>query len=167
LQPSSHVLGKHTQSDRGKVVDGESRVLRVVFGEDTRQCRLQVRFLEPRSHLFDSHLLHDFLHEDLDEDSARRRRFLLVHVDEVKDSPRYSIGSQEMAEESTDIPQFVGFVTMNGVVVFGKSLLEVVTPHSTDFAESFTDEAVKLGVRSLLRTTFNNHVTELNLHNND
>lgn len=84
-------------------------------------------------------------------------------MDNMKDRPGYSIRGEEMSEESSDITQFVGFVPMDGVVVFRKRLLEVVTPNPTDLAESFTDETVELRVRTLLRTTFNDHVTELDL----
>jgi hypothetical protein len=41
--------------------------------------------------------------------------------------------------------------------------LEIVGPDSIQFAESFTDQAEELGVRSLLRTTFDYHVTEFRL----
>lgn len=68
-----------------------------------------------------------------------------------------------MSEESSNVPQFVSFVSVDGIIVFGERLLEVVTPNSADFAEPFTDEAVELGVRALLRATFDYHVAKFDL----
>lgn len=68
-----------------------------------------------------------------------------------------------MAEETTNITELVGLISMNGVVIFLECFLECVCPDSMKFAESLADETVKVGVRSFLRTTFDNHITEFNL----
>lgn len=68
-----------------------------------------------------------------------------------------------MAEETTNITELVGLISMNSVVIFLECFLECVCPDSMKFAESLADETVKVGVRSFLRTTFDNHITEFNL----
>ena len=42
--------------------------------------------------------------------------------------PADSVSSQDMAKEASDIPQFVGLISVDGVVVFGEGLLEKVCP---------------------------------------
>lgn len=68
-----------------------------------------------------------------------------------------------MAEETTDITELVGLISMNGVVILLECFLECVGPDSMKFAESLADETVKIRVRSFLRTAFDNHITEFNL----
>ena len=81
----------------------------------------------------------------------------------MKNGPRDSIRGEEMPEKSSNVPQFVGFISVDGIIVFGERLLEVVTPNSADFAEPFADEAVELRVRALLRATFDYHVAKFDL----
>lgn len=63
-----------------------------------------------------------------------------------------------MTEESGDVAETVGFVTVNGLVVGGKRLFEILAPNSVEFAESFANEAVEVRVRAFLGTTLNDHV---------
>jgi hypothetical protein len=62
-----------------------------------------------------------------------------------------------MTEELSDVAEFVGFITMNSIVVFGKSGLEQVGPKTVDLGKSFSDQTVELGVCSFLGTTFDDH----------
>ena len=62
-----------------------------------------------------------------------------------------------MAEESGNIPQAVGLVAVNGIVIFGKRSFEKISPHAVDLCEPFTDETVKLRVGFLLRATLHDH----------
>ena len=74
--------------------------------------------------MVDPHLLDHLLHHDLDEDSGRRRRFLLIHVNHVEHCPGDTVRCEEVAKESTDVSQLVGLVSVDRVVVRRKGFLE-------------------------------------------
>ena len=57
----------------------------------------------------------------------------------MKDCPRYTVRCEEVTKESTNVSKLVGFVSMNGVVVFLECFLEVFRPNSIEFTESFSD----------------------------
>jgi hypothetical protein len=69
LQPRAHLLRDGSKTDLRKVVDGETRVARVVHRKHARKRRLQVRELEALDQLLESNLLLDLVEEDLDEDT--------------------------------------------------------------------------------------------------
>lgn len=50
---------------------------------------------------------------------------------------------------------------MDGVEVGRKRFLKGFTPHSVEFAEPFPNKTVEAGVGTLLRTTLDDHVAEL------
>ena len=68
-----------------------------------------------------------------------------------------------MTKETTDIAEFVGLISMDGVVVCSECFLEVVRPYPIQFTESLADETVEVVVRPLLRTTFDNHFAHFDL----
>lgn len=68
-----------------------------------------------------------------------------------------------MAKETANVTQLVGFISMNGIVILLKRFLECIGPNSVKLAESLADETVKVGICSFLGTTFDNHITKLNL----
>jgi hypothetical protein len=68
-----------------------------------------------------------------------------------------------VSKQSTDVSQLVGFVSMDRFVIVSKRLLERIGPHAVELAESLSDQSVELGVRSFLRTTLDDHVTQFNL----
>ena len=68
-----------------------------------------------------------------------------------------------MAEETRNVTKAIGFVTVNRFVVLSEGLFEAIGPDTIQFAETFTDESIELGVRSLLRTTLDNHLDQFNL----
>ena len=158
-----HLLCNRTQTNRREVVDGEPRVLGVVEREHVLERSLHAGLSEPLRQLLHSQLLRHLLEQDLDEDTTRRGGFVLVHVDDVEDSPRDSVRRDEVTEEATDVSKSVGLVSMDGVVVVGEGLFEGVAPDSIDLAESFSDETVEGGVRPFLGATLDDHVTELDL----
>jgi hypothetical protein len=161
-----HLLRDRTQPDGRKVVDREPRVLRVVDREHVLVRALHGRLPEPRRQLLDSQLLRHLLQEDLDKDSARTRRLLLVHVNDVEDAPGDAVRREEVAEEAADVPEPVRLVSVNGLVVVGKSELEGFAPDPVDLAEALADKAVERGVGSFLRATLDDHVGELDLKMN-
>ena len=52
---------------------------------------------------------------------------------------------------------------MDGSIVVIEGLFAGVGPYAVELAESFADEAVEVRIRTFLRTTFDDHVDELNL----
>lgn len=72
-----------------------------------------------------------------------------------------------MPEETRNVAQSVGLVSMDGVIVVGKSFFEVLGPHTIELAESLANQPVELRIRSLLRATLHNHVAELDLVKGD
>ena len=70
-----------------------------------------------------------------------------------------------MPEKTRNIAQAVGFVPMDGGIVVIESLFEGVGPYAVELAESFAYEAVEVGVGTLLRATFDDHVHQFDLGN--
>ena len=69
LKVTSHVLRHLTETDRGEIVNCESRILRVIHRKHTGEGRSKIGYLEPLYEFAHPHLLHHLLHEDLDEDT--------------------------------------------------------------------------------------------------
>lgn len=62
-----------------------------------------------------------------------------------------------MAEEACDVPQTVGLIPMNGIVIFGKRLLEEIGPEAVELCKALTNKPKELGVGLLLRAAFHQH----------
>lgn len=75
-----------------------------------------------------------------------------------KAAPTDAVGCDYGAEETRNVAQPVGFVTMNRVVVVVEALLEETTPHAVQLAQTLSDVPVEFAVRSLLRATLDDHV---------
>lgn len=163
LQVCPHLLCQLAETDRGEVVDGETRVLRVVHWEHARKGRSQVGNLEPLDHSVHTHLLHHLLHDYLDEDSGRGRCLLFVHVDDVEYRPGDSVRGEQVTEESTNVSQFVRLVPMDRVEVLGEGLLEIVRPDPVQFTKSLSDQSVEIVIGAFLRTTLDYHVAHFDL----
>lgn len=146
LQVRPHFFGDLAHPDRSEVVDGKSRVLRVVHGKETSESRGEIRDSESLGNLGETHLLDHLLHHDLDEDTGRRRCLVLVEVDRVQNGPGDGVGRQKVTEEPADIPQLVRLITMNRVKVFGKRFLEIVGPNTIQLAETLANQAVEVRV---------------------
>jgi len=57
----------------------------------------------------------------------------------MKDSPGNTIRCEEVTKESTNVSKLVGLVSMDRIVVFLESFLEIFRPDSVEFTESFSD----------------------------
>lgn len=82
-----HLLRDRTQPDRREVVDREPRVLGVVEREHVLERSLHAGLSKPLRQLLHSQLLRHLLEQNLDEDTTGRGGLVLVHVDDVEDSP--------------------------------------------------------------------------------
>ena len=87
LQVLTHLFGDSTQTDGGKVVDSEARVLGVVHGEHRTARYLHLGVLEPLGDCLQTHAFSDFIEEDFDEDTRARCRIFLGKLDAVEDGP--------------------------------------------------------------------------------
>ena len=163
LQMLTHFLRDSTQTNAREVVDRETSVLRVVHREHSATGHLDLGVLEPLRDGFETHALRHFIEQDLDEDTGTRGRILFGEPDAVEDIPGDSVGRKEVTEEPRDIPETICLVAMDGLVVLAECLLKAVKPDAVQPAEAFANEAVERRVRTLLRATLDNHVTELNL----
>jgi hypothetical protein len=74
-----------------------------------------------------------------------------------EDMPANGVGTEQVSEKARDIAESVGLVSMNGVVVLCKCLLEEVGPQAVEFGESFAHEAKEFGIGFLLRTALDDH----------
>lgn len=68
-----------------------------------------------------------------------------------------------MAEQHCYIAQLVVFVSMDGFIVLGESLLKEVAPQSINFSEALANHAKEFGVCLFLRATLHNHGGKLRL----
>jgi hypothetical protein len=62
----------------------------------------------------------------------------------MQDGPRDTVRCEEVTEESTDVSELVGFVSVDGFKVFDKGFLEIVRPDPIELTESFADKTVKV-----------------------
>lgn len=149
----------------GEEVDGEPRVPGVVQWEHPIPIGLLLsRISEPFCHLLQSQDLLDLLQNDLQEDTATTGRIVLVQLDHFKDGPAYGIGGQLVSEETANVSETVGLVSMDGIVIGLEGLFETFSPGRIRLVtESLSHQTVELGVGSLLRATLDNHVAEFDL----
>lgn len=163
LEVLSHLLRQYTKSDTGEVVDGETGVLWVVHWEQILTCRPYFLVFEPLCKSLQTHTLHHLLHHDLDEDTGTRCCIVLVHFDGTEVGPRYRVISKHVSKETRDVTEPVRLISMNGVVIAAEGLFDRLHPNTIEPTKPFPDEAVKCRVRTLLRTTLDNHVDEFDL----
>ena len=104
-----------------------------------------------------SKVLSEILKENLDEDTTARCRFVFVHVDDRHDVPAKGISAEQVAKEASNVAKPVRFVSVDGVVVFGKRSLKQVRPETVDLGKSLSNKTVELGVCALLRATLDDH----------
>ena len=153
----THVLCQNTKANTGEVVDREPRVAWVVHREETLETGPQNLVCHVLAQLRQSKVLSEILEEDLNEDAAARCRFFFVHVDDGHDVPAKGIGAEQVAKEASNVAKPVRFVSVDGVVVFGKRSLKQVRPETVDLGKSLSNKTVELGVCALLRATLDDH----------
>lgn len=157
----AHFLREKTHSDTGEVVDGEPRIARVVHRENTVKAGPKDRIIQPFPQLRQAEMLCEILEQDLNENTTARSRLVLVQVDDGEHMPPNRVSAQYVAKEARNVAQPVGFVAVNGIIVFRKGLLEQVTPETVELRKPLSDQAIELGIRPFLRATFDNHGRQL------
>lgn len=159
----SHFLRESTQPDTRHVIDRKPRILGVFQREHTRATPPNLRVLESLCDPLQAHTLRHLIQHDLDEDTTTRSCFVFREFNTLHHRPRNRVSGEEMTEKPSYIPKSVGLVSMNGGVVKPEGALETIVPDSVELAESFADETIKGGVRSLLRAALYDHFAELYL----
>lgn len=71
--------------------------------------------------------------------------------------PPNSVAAELVSKKSGNIPQSVGFIPMNGVVVACEGLLKLIGPEAVDLSKPLANEAVELLIRLILGATFDDH----------
>jgi hypothetical protein len=71
--------------------------------------------------------------------------------------PSNCVRTEEMTEKPSNVSESVGLIPMDGVVIFGESLFKLIGPKAIDSGKTFANQAIKLGIRSFLRTALNDH----------
>jgi len=66
-------------------------------------------------------------------------------------------------EETGDVAQAIGLISVDCSVIIRERLLESVRPHTVEFTEALANETIKCRVGTFLGTTFDNHVDEFDL----
>lgn len=122
----AHVFGQHAHANAGEVIDGEASVTRVLSREKTLEAGPQDLISEPGLQAWQAHMFSQVLEQNLDEDTTARGSLFLVEVDHRQDVPSNGVVADEMSEEPCNVAQTVGFVAVDGVVVFGERGLEEV-----------------------------------------
>ena len=79
-------------------------------------------------------------------------------MDDRQDMPADGIRRQHMPHKSGNVPQFVGFVTVNLFVVILKFSFEEIHPQSVDFGEPLSLCPHEGCVGAFLSTALNNHL---------
>lgn len=87
----SHRLRDGTQANARKVVDGESRIFRIVHGEHLGETVRHRGIRKPLRKFLQSEFFGHLLHHNLDENTTRRRSVILVHLHDRKYGPRNRI----------------------------------------------------------------------------
>lgn len=101
------------------------------------------------------------LEKDLDENTTARGRLFFVQMDDRQTVPAKGVDANHVAKEHGNVPQLVVLISMNCVVVLGKSLLEEVAPEAVDLGKALGNETKELCVGLFLGTTFDNHRRQL------
>lgn len=99
----SHLFREGTQPDTGEVVDGESDVAGIVFGEDAFQVWPQHVIRHPCLELGSPNLLHDALKQNLDEDATTGRRLILVQMDHRQTVPTDGVDAKHVAKQLSNV----------------------------------------------------------------
>lgn len=159
----SHLLGQDTHADAGKVVDGEPDVARVLHGEDAMEARPESFVGQARPQLGQPGFLQDVLEQDLDEDAATGCGFIFVEADDAEAVPAQSIGRKHVTKQHGNVAQLVVLVSVDGLVVLCKGLLEEIAPQTVDLGEALANHAKELGVSLFLGATLDNHGRQLGL----
>jgi hypothetical protein len=68
-----------------------------------------------------------------------------------------------MAKKPSDVSKAVGFIAVDGVIVLGKRLFELICPKSVYAGEALANQAIEFGICLFLRTALDNHRRELRL----
>lgn len=99
----SHLFSQNTHANAGKVVDGESDVAGVLAGEDAFEAGAESFVSHACSQLDHADFLRDVLKQDLDEDTAAGRGFILVQVDDGEAVPAEGVGGKHVAEQHGNV----------------------------------------------------------------
>jgi hypothetical protein len=80
----------------------------------------QVAIFKALFELEGAEVLGNFLKQNLDKNAAAACSLRFIEMDVLKHAPRHSICVQEVGEQLGNIPELVGFQTMNSRVILGK-----------------------------------------------
>jgi hypothetical protein len=96
---------------------------------------LQRVLLEASNEFAHAEVHGELLEEDLDEDAGRGGGVFLVELDDREDVPFHGVGCEQEAEELSDDAEAVGFVAVDGLVVFDELALKELAPEAVELAE--------------------------------
>jgi hypothetical protein len=91
-----------------------------------------------------AHGLGEILKKNLDEDTTAGGGFLFIQMNDRQYVPSDGVGANEMTKKARNVSQSVSFVSMNGVIIFGKRILEKLGPETIDLGETLPNETIKL-----------------------
>jgi hypothetical protein len=130
LEKLAKTISERTKSDGREEVDGVSGITHVIAREHSlvpfslfRICSLKTSF-----QLGDSNGFDDFVHQDLDEDTAGARRLVFVEVDDGQNAPGNRVRVKQMSKQLCNISKLVSLESVNGVVLRGKRFNECIPP---------------------------------------
>ncbi len=84
-------------------------------------------------------------------------------MDDGQHVPADGVGRETVGPEARNVPQLVGLVPVDGVVILGERLLKQVAPHAVEPREPLAYQAVELEVRLGLGAALDNHAHKLRL----
>lgn len=113
-----------SQSNGGVVVDGESKIVGIVDGEQPFVILSILLLLELFGKIVNTHVLGDFLEEDFEEHSCCGCCGVWGEADGLEHLPIDGLTAEQMAEQSGEISNFVGFLLEDVIIVVEESLKE-------------------------------------------
>jgi hypothetical protein len=163
LEKITEAISERSQPDGGVEVDRVSGLPDVVRREQLLEpFRLhRVRGLESLLEPGHSQGLGHFLHQDLQKDTAGRRRFIFVEMNDRQCAPRHGVRVEQVGEELGHVPELVGFEAMDGAVLPRERLHKSVPPPLREETEPSGDHPVVALERPLLGAALDQHVHEL------
>lgn len=90
------LVRKTTEADRGEIVDGKTSIAGVALGHNVGKVLLHGRVLQALVCLFKAEELYDLLEKDLDEDTGRGCRVVLVQADDLHHCPADCVRAEKV-----------------------------------------------------------------------
>jgi hypothetical protein len=143
------------------VVDGKPHVIWVVGWKQPLEERFEFWIVKFRMQFFNAHILSHFPKHNLEEGSRSSGGCLTGNLYNLKDLPIECFGVEQVPKEFGEVPNLVGFMLEDSMVVFHECFDEVLFKHIFQFTESLCEQSKELLVDAFHHAAFDDHIAEL------